>query len=70
MNRRSAINTLLGLASLPLSLEAKAQSTQPDKRFRIGTLPDFGPVTQGHFDSAMRDLGWIEGTNFIIVPSG
>jgi len=70
MNRRSAIGALLALATLPLSLQTKAQATQPGKRFRIGMLPDFGPVTRGHFVSAMRDLGWIVGNHFIIVPSG
>jgi len=70
MNRRHAISSLLTLGIAMAPFRVTAQATKRDKPFRIATLPDFGPVTLRVFPGAMRELGWTEGQDFIIVQSG
>jgi putative tryptophan/tyrosine transport system substrate-binding protein len=68
MRRRQVIAILGSMPVWPHA--ASAQATKSGKLARIGTLPDFGPVTRGFFLEAMRELGWTEGNNFVIVLSG
>src|ERR1700751_5606641 len=71
MKRRDAVSGLLALAAVIIgSLGANAQAPKGDKPFLIATLPDLRPQTRGWFSDAMRDLGWTEGRNFIVVQSG
>ena len=68
MNRRDTISALLALGAAPLVAHAQ----QPGKVWRIGFLASgFRPVslssgTLGEFSKGMRELGYVEGKNFVI----
>jgi len=69
MRRREFIALIGGTAACPLSL--LAQGVRGAKPFRIVTLPDFNPPSiRDVFIDAMRQLGWIEGRDFVVVMSG
>jgi putative ABC transport system substrate-binding protein len=70
MNRREAIRALLTLAGTAVPLQLNAQATKREKPFRLVILPDHGAITLEWFRDAMRELGWAEGSEFIVVPSG
>jgi putative ABC transport system substrate-binding protein len=66
VNRRSFITLLGGAAAAAWPLAVQAQQAQ--KLYRIGLLsPGFGGVPRllGAFTEGLRQLGWIEGQNFI-----
>src|SRR5262245_9466587 len=69
MKRREFI-TLLGGAAASWPLAARAQ--QPSKVWRVGFLAGasrpayLGPSVYGGFTQGMRELGYVEGTDFII----
>jgi putative ABC transport system substrate-binding protein len=68
VNWRDAVCALVAAATLSGTRWARTQDNQA-KPFRIATFPDVTPVTRDWFIDAMRDLGWIEERNFVIVPS-
>jgi putative tryptophan/tyrosine transport system substrate-binding protein len=68
MKRRAFIALLGAAAARPHSL--LAQGARGAKPFRIVTLPDIHPSIHHVFLDAMREVGWIEGRDFIVVPSG
>jgi putative ABC transport system substrate-binding protein len=70
MNRRDAVYALLALGAAISPLRVAAQATKGEKPFRIVTLSDLFPDHRGWFSDAMRDLGWIEERDFVIVESG
>jgi putative ABC transport system substrate-binding protein len=67
MNRRRAISGLLASAAAVTSSRARAQQAKP---FRIAGFPNFAPITRRILSDVMREVGWTEGTDFIIVQSG
>jgi putative ABC transport system substrate-binding protein len=70
MNRRGVVSGLLALGIAIVPLRVTAQATTRDKRFRIATLPDLSPQRRDQFLVAMRDLGWTERSDFLLVQSG
>jgi putative ABC transport system substrate-binding protein len=70
INRRDVMGALLALAGMAVPLRAKAQATKGEKPKRIVTFPDFSPPIRDAFLDAMRELGWAESRDFIIVQSG
>jgi putative ABC transport system substrate-binding protein len=70
MRRRDAVCTLLAVATFGGTWRARAQVNHA-KPFRIATFPDFiSPATRDWFIDAMRELGWMEDRDFVIVSSG
>jgi putative ABC transport system substrate-binding protein len=53
-----------------MPLRARAQAPKHENPFRITTLPDWQALSGEWFSDAMRDLGWTEGRDFIVVQSG
>jgi putative ABC transport system substrate-binding protein len=71
MRRREALGGLLALSAIAMGpLRASAQAQKGYIPFRITTVPDWRPESRGWFSDAMRDLGWTEGRDFIVVQSG
>ncbi len=68
MQRREFI-TLVGGAVATWPLAAWAQNTNKAPR-RIAFFPDLNPVPLEYWRADMRVLGWIEGQDFIVLPSG
>jgi putative tryptophan/tyrosine transport system substrate-binding protein len=68
MQRREFI-TLVGGAAATWPLAAWAQNTNKARR-RIAFFPDLNPVALEYWQADMRVLGWIEGQDFIVLPSG
>lgn len=68
MNRRDTLFALLVLGTSPATQVARAQA--PARPFRIGLLPDLIPISRKQFVDALSDLGWVEGRDHVIVPSG
>ena len=68
MNRRGTLVALLVLGTAPAALGVRAQP--PARPFRIGLLPDLIPISRKQFVDALSNLGWVEGRDHIIVPSG
>jgi putative tryptophan/tyrosine transport system substrate-binding protein len=70
MNRRGALWALFAVATVGGTGETRAQ-VNPAKPFQIATFPDFlNPTARDFFMDAMRELDWIEGRDFVILPSG
>jgi putative ABC transport system substrate-binding protein len=69
MNRRDAVCALLAVAALSGRRHARAQAIKA-KPFRIATLPDFHPALRDLLPNAMRELGWTEGHEFLVIQSG
>ena len=67
MKRREFI-TLLGGTMAYWPLSARAQNTNKAPR-RIAFFPDLNPVTLEYWRADMRIFGWIEGQDFIVLPS-
>ncbi|HEX5611616.1 MAG TPA: ABC transporter substrate binding protein, partial [Burkholderiales bacterium] len=67
MNRRALLIALVAVAAPVASRKASAQSRPP---FRIGLLPSLGELRRGQFVDAMREEGWTEGEEFVVVDSG
>jgi putative ABC transport system substrate-binding protein len=60
-----SVTLVLGLLLAPLATDAQP----PGKMARIGWLVPFRPGARfDHFRQAMRELGWVEGQNFILEP--
>jgi len=70
MRRRDAVGGLLALTAVTMPLRARAQAPKHENPFRIATLPDRVAPSNEWFSDAMRDLGWMEGRDFIVVQSG
>jgi hypothetical protein len=68
VNRRDVVSALFAVATLSGTRQARAQIDHT-KPFRIATFPDVTPVTRDWIIDAMRELGWIEERDFLIVPS-
>jgi putative ABC transport system substrate-binding protein len=68
MRRREFVR-LVGGAVATWPLAARAQNTNKAPR-RIAFFPDLTPVTLEYWRADMRALGWIEGQDFIVLPSG
>ena len=58
---------VIGSAAWPLA--SRAQNTNKAPR-RIAFFPDLNPVALEYWRADMRVLGWIEGQDFIVLPSG
>jgi putative ABC transport system substrate-binding protein len=67
MKRRDFIMGVGGAAAWPLTVWAQNTNKAPK---RIAFFPDLSPVTLEYLRADMRVLGWIEGQNFIVLPSG
>ncbi len=68
MRRREFIGLVAGAATVrPLGV--MAQNTNKAPR-RIAFFPDLNPVALEYWQADMRVLGWIEGQDFIVLPSG
>ena len=52
---------------IPLGVHAQVTTKNPK---RIAFLPDLVPVTLEDWRADMRALGWTEGSDFIVIPSG
>src|SRR5258705_13025821 len=68
MKRRELI-TLVGGAAATWPMLAGAQNTNKAPR-RIAFFPDLNPVALEYWRADMRVLGWVEGQDFIVLPSG
>ncbi|MBI3373148.1 MAG: ABC transporter substrate-binding protein [Betaproteobacteria bacterium] len=68
MNRRGTLVAILALGIAPATLVVQAQPK--NRPFRIGLLPDLIPISRKQFVDALSNLGWIEGRDHVIVPSG
>ena len=67
MRRREFIGLAGAAATWPLA--ARAQNTNKAPK-RIAFFPDLNPVALEYWRADMRVLGWIEGQDFIVLPSG
>jgi putative tryptophan/tyrosine transport system substrate-binding protein len=68
MRRREFIG-LVGCAAAAWPLGVRAQNTNKAPK-RIAFFPDLNPLSLGYWRADMRVLGWIEGQDFILLPSG
>jgi len=68
--RRRQFFAVLGGAAAARPFYSMAQVMQREKPFRIVTLPDIHPSLHHLFSTAMREAGWIEGRDFVVVISG
>jgi putative tryptophan/tyrosine transport system substrate-binding protein len=68
MQRREFVG-LIGGAAAMWPLGVRAQNTNKAPR-RIAFFPDLNPVPLEYWRADMRVLGWIEGQDFIVLPSG
>lgn len=69
VRRREFIALLGSLAACPPATLAQQSATRT-KPFRIATLPDFLARWRDVFLTAMGDLGWSEGRDFLVEQSG
>ncbi len=68
MKRREFIRLFAGASfATPLGVHAQVTNKTPK---RIAFLPDLVPITLEDWRVDMRALGWTEGQDFIIMPSG
>jgi len=67
MRRREFIGLAAAAAARPLA--SRAQNTNKAPK-RIAFFPDLNQVTLEYWQADMRALGWIEGQDFIVLPSG
>jgi putative tryptophan/tyrosine transport system substrate-binding protein len=68
MRRREFI-ALAGTAIAFLSVSTRAQQVKLNKPARIATLSNLDPIARGWFVDAMREKGWLEERDFILVQS-
>jgi hypothetical protein len=68
MRRREFI-ALGGTAIAFLSVSTRAQQVKLNKPARIATFSDPSPTGRERFVSAMREKGWLEERDFILVQS-
>jgi ABC-type uncharacterized transport system substrate-binding protein len=68
MKRRDLIALFAG-AAFATPFVAHAQNTNKAPK-RIAFFPDLHPVALEYWQADMRVLGWIEGQDFIVLPSG
>lgn len=68
MKRREFI-ALASSAIAFSSVSASAQLAKLNKPARIATLSDLPPITRDWFVGAMREKGWLEGPDFVLVQS-
>src|SRR5262245_49094029 len=68
MRRRHFI-ALAGTAISFLSVSTRAQQVKLNKPARIATLSDLPSIVRGWFVDAMREKGWLEERDFILVQS-
>ena len=63
--------TILAIAFAILAFTQPAYPQEPGKPARIGTLLSGSPATHGHyvdwFRQGLRDLGYVEGRNYVLV---
>lgn len=68
MRRREFI-ALAGTAIAFLSVSTRAQQAKPNRPALIATFSDLPTIGRDWFVSAMRERGWLEGRDFMVVQS-
>src|SRR5688572_3292247 len=70
MNRRKLLGAITAFGALADPFSVLANPPRSGRQRRIGLLPDLNPEQLGWFIEGMRRLGWTEGRDFVLVPSG
>lgn len=70
MRRRELLAAIGSVTAFTWPCSLIGQLRVRDQLLRIVTLPDIPPTIRGAFLDAMRELGWIEGRDFVVVTSG
>jgi len=73
MNRRDSVLAFIAMGAVGGPLPGLAQGQQARAPFRIGLVPDFRPDWMpllGLFTDGLRELGRVEGRDYVFVRSG
>lgn len=70
MNRRRALAALIASAASMTSVPVRAATPRRAKPYRIGLIPDLLPIRHAQIAEAFRDLGWAQGSDYVLFQSG
>ncbi len=70
MNRRGVLASMLALMVAPFDRQAMAGQLPRARPFRIGLIPDLLPIRHEQIAEALRELGWLAGSDYVLIQSG